>query len=302
MHFIALGVVSAACLAASITIKNPATNHELNECRKNVHYKNTYTQPTENQCIERSPTGKFPGKKDYKEPCHNAKSGPNSDLCQQWRMAEATESLVELTRPQVVAAITAAFMAIFGAVVATIAAFWAKEAAQHTKRAADIADRTSKQELRAYVCATFPRETKGSVQKGTFNTRIKIRNVGQTPAFKIQSKTIARVLDVSVERTDAFPPIVHSGDKTKSIFPNIEDSINVRMPDVITEDQIVEMELGRKNIYVWGAIKYEDVFGAEHVTRYAFFTSVKSGDYHRLFDGEQIAIRWSAAAVHNDAD
>lgn len=122
--------------------------------------------------------------KDYEKPCAEGEENRNSDLCAQWKAADAAKESADWTGRTF-------FLGIFGTVIggltllaAGFAAWYARHAAIETRRSADIAKDAldaSKKHLRSYIHftdgeITFQLEDRVLKMHGEIN----LRNSGNT--------------------------------------------------------------------------------------------------------------------------
>lgn len=111
---------------------------------------------------------------DRKKPCQNPQTDQQADLCQQWRMAKATEELVTLTERQFWLLVATLVVTVFAAGAAVAAARYAKQAVSVTR---DI----GMAEARAYIdISHFPPGFNFGPEVASVS--LKIANLGQTPA------------------------------------------------------------------------------------------------------------------------
>jgi hypothetical protein len=134
--------------------------------------------------------------KGYKDPCRTGDDNRNSDLCAQWKAADAAKSAAQAAwwlggLGTVIGALTLA--------AAWAAAMYAKEAAKHTKAGADEArraanaaekglrhsEKVTRAELRAYLAAE---KEKLRLDGNEASIDVFLRNVGQTPAEEVSSQ------------------------------------------------------------------------------------------------------------------
>jgi len=81
---------------------------------------------------------------DIDRPCKNGEENRNSDLCAQWRAADAARESAEWAKQTYRLDVIGAVIGFFTLVSAAVAAFFAGSAAIYTKRSADEASRSAK--------------------------------------------------------------------------------------------------------------------------------------------------------------
>lgn len=74
------------------------------------------------------------------KPCENGKDNRNSDLCAQWKAADAAKESAEWTRRTFWLGVVGSIIGFFTLIAAGMAACYAKKAAEETKRGADFSD------------------------------------------------------------------------------------------------------------------------------------------------------------------
>ena len=101
-----------------------------------------------------------------------------------------------------------------------------------------------------------------------YEVRLTLQNVGNTPANKVATNMYANLLPFPLPddfEIPAFNPAI-SGETT--LGPHQTTILSAIAPQIYSDDEVNEIEhVGNKKLlYVFGTIKYEDVFGA---SRYA---------------------------------
>lgn len=227
------------------------------------------------------------------------------DTCQQIRSAEAAED--------------AAFYAIWQAVVGTfglsfvvLATLFAGLAYRETKNQAKaawhsayLAEDTSKRQLRAYISVTpffitaFSNRTRASI-------KYRITNHGTTPATIISNVARVEILPYSLPANFTFPDLTHPDPGRFVIHPNQFFESNRVASRAFTDSEIGEITDGRNSrIYIYGAIKYTDIYGTEHFTK--FCSSVAGGENLKQVAGlreyvpDHVDISFEAVDQHYEA-
>ncbi len=157
--------------------------------------------------------------------------------------------------------------------------------------------RTAERQIRAYLVAE-PESVKRFNRH--FAVEITVRNVGQTPAYKVLNRASGGVFDFPFKQGQvpigyATKPISGSifggpiqstvtlgRDRTHSIFTEALYDAN----DIGVDDRI----LTSKRLVAAGAIYYTDIFGKARYTRFCFY----------IFDATPVII--SQCHQHNDAN
>ena len=227
---------------------------------------------------------------DCREPAHSS-----DGECLQLRATVASErAVLEAQRSGDVA--TAALILSAVALLALIITILQGRAAlRRSQKANEISEGTSKRQLRAYVVTRdLGFEWKFVVPTGTmmFTLWANMQNAGMTPtrSLKFSIGYDTRIPD------DIFEKIALNADQQSS---QLGPGSSFRTPEIaITDDVVNAAFTGGTKIYFFGAAFYEDVFGADCVTRFCFevrFSKSRDSDRPDF-------INWIAVGPHNCAD
>ena len=137
-----------------------------------------------------------------------------------------------------------------------------------------IAHETARRQLRAYITVQTPRMNHHPAVGLLLEFALDAVNCGQTPAKAIRWK--AKFAYVPDEDRDAilnkFDPDVFLSDSV--LGADDTASRSGKLPRPLTEDDAKRLSDGTAQIYVFGTIKYKDIFLNEQTTTYrAFYTS-----------------------------
>jgi hypothetical protein len=136
-----------------------------------------------------------------------------------------------------------------------------------------VARASAEKQLRAYINVTtvyaeWPQEIDKNFRSREVTITVKTKNHGATPAHKVRSWAVAKSYepgdgaDFSVpEHTLTSVSVEAPGQVAKFIF---------KRPLVIDSDEVQMWEGERETLYVFGEIRYEDVFGVERFTRFRY--------------------------------
>jgi hypothetical protein len=217
-------------------------------------------------------------------PCDPNDNIRSSDLCAQWKAADAAKS----------AASAAWWMGVIGALlggatlwVAVRAALWAKKAALHTEagskeaqRAADAAERsleiaqdTAKRELRAYVSLLKATMPKFVVDNDSIDVVMHVENSGSTPANYFFGQIAWRVTDQE-PTAELFNQAVaeYAPEPDAQIVCTIGPRQRRELPYPITvpDEWRTKVLSGEMQFYFMGKLRYRDVFEDHHVTEFFY--------------------------------
>jgi hypothetical protein len=71
---------------------------------------------------------------------------------------------------------------------------------------------------------------------------------------------------------------------------------------VLSNDEMIAIQEGRRFFYVWGWSKYYDIFGSEHMTKFCYRLKTVIGDLRSPVKGTEIGVVWDFHHQHNTAD
>ena len=207
--------------------------------------------------------------------CQSPKDREEADLCQQWRVAEATEKAVALTDSQywwnvaqAVSTVLAAFATILAAWAAVSAARAARDSILETRRIGEA-------QVRAYISA-LP----GSYEIGPHGLRIiiKYKNSGQSPALSIKvaaRATFSIPAKVARFHNDCDVRATKDARNEWGIVPpgqEEETFLHWNRAD-IGEDAIKFAVNGLGRFRADGTLEWLDVFKQVHVIQLHFWTT-----------------------------
>ncbi len=155
-----------------------------------------------------------------------------------------------------------AWIGLFVAVLAFLAGFWQ----------AYVASDNEIQGLRAYVMVSSTKI--GIDEKGVVDANVTIKNYGATPAmdFRHWACAYVRMSELSDSVGTDFdhgiiaPVTVIPQQETKD-HP-VKGWCELKKGAAITEDERAAIGRGNMNVIITGIIRYKDVFGLDHITRY----------------------------------
>lgn len=125
-----------------------------------------------------------------------------------------------------------------------------------------------------------------------FEVRMNLQNVGNTPAYKVAHVTRADVLPFPIP-TDFQFPTLSEATVSASVGPHQGFSVTGIASRIYPDDDVAEIATGtKKRLYVYGTIRYEDVFGASHQTNFS----------HAILWLKNDTFMTLNTPVHNDSD
>lgn len=100
-------------------------------------------------------------------------------------------------------------------------------------------------------------------------TRIILKNTGQTPARDVLAVIHNDILDLPAEES-SFPIVFTMAKSKTSMERDGFSKLEIPTIDKVDEFSMSKMQVDRTAIFVWGEVRYKDVFGDEWFTRYRF--------------------------------
>ena len=218
-----------------------------------------------------------PPKQERKQPtpkkqalCDEAKAGPESDLCQQWRMAQAAEKQVHWTRRLYFLTfweIGALVLTLLATAAAAIAAVIAARAARD---AVKIASNTAEHQLRAYVAQEViiwsPVTQPGTQTINGYSLAVRWKNFGSTPARRCRTQFNTGIFEKGIPKDFDYPdPPTRPDPSTGKVNPTTEKShmppsgpITNTVEFTVAEAQVIQR--GERKLFAWGWAEYNDIF------------------------------------------
>jgi len=205
--------------------------------------------------------------------CYYAKQHDSADLCAQWRAAIAAEGSARWTFWAFVVSVAGTALSGVALVGLLLSLRQTERALAEGITANAIAEDTAKRQLRAYVLPSKAHFT--IAEDGTIDATLKIQNFGQTPALEKTSWMHFWIADFPLKEDLPNPP------------DDFEMSVGIIGPGNYTEFQdsrprlsecaVRGIEDGSAALYLYGQIKYVDVFGEPHTSDFVYFTNAKVG-------------------------
>jgi hypothetical protein len=162
--------------------------------------------------------------------------------------------------------------------------FATRQAVRHAERAADAAERaltasriSSEKQLRAYIRFALDMSNPGVFAP---NVRLIVNanneNCGLTPAVRVRSAGEVNILPWPPP--DPFPEPFDDDGAVFTLYPNLRFPwiTPIYSQRAFTQAEIAEAVDGKtKRLYLFGWIKYFDVFGKEHFTKFRMMSGVE---------------------------
>lgn len=228
--------------------------------------------------------------------CQPGQDDRQSDLCAQWKAADAAAESARWTYWTFIASFFGLLVGGGTLFAAWRAAHWAKKAAEETRRTADLAESsaldskialeaaiksgkaaekqvkiskdTARHQLRAYVTVEQPRINHHPHEGLIVEYSIVATNDGVTPAISLQ--WVSRIVLAFDEEAEAEFELPWKDAAKSSAIVGAGKPISMigKLPSPITAEYQRRLEDGTARIWAIGEIRYLDIFGDKRSTRY----------------------------------
>ena len=143
---------------------------------------------------------------------------------------------------------------------------------------------TSRRQLRAYVFITQT-EINGVAAATQPVAQLVIRNTGQTPAQEVVVFGNMAFAEFPLKKD--LPVLVFADPQLtkENLGPGAERYKWEYAPNPLTEDQIAQMHAGTHALYIYGEIRYRDVFRKKRTTKYLYYTGGAMGIRDTILGG-----------------
>ncbi|MEZ5933883.1 MAG: hypothetical protein R3F54_18425 [Alphaproteobacteria bacterium] len=223
----------------------------------------TYCSPL---TVHADQTETAPYTADYQRVCDNPQSTEEADLCQQWRMAEATEKMEGTAARQ----LRATYFEIAGLLFTVFFTAWAAIAASKAARAANksisVTRELGQKQIRAYV---------GIIDAKVHDFRLgqvvrldlTMRNSGRSPAYNVRPSIFARSV-VSSEHPEFDFASLERGQSRGDVGADGKFGTGCLFGKPCSRSFIDRITSGQGKFVVVGRIEYRDVFDESHETHF----------------------------------
>jgi hypothetical protein len=200
------------------------------------------------------------------EACDPGSEKRDSDLCAQWKAADAAKKAADWS---VYLGLAASFVAILTLAAAVMAARYAKDATLETRRIGEA-------QLRAYVVSSGVSAVPVCDGDGRilgFHFAVQWRNAGQTPAMNCQ-------INSKLETAVSVPPFTWDDDPVDGVLATIgpSDKPVTSTIEAIKISDIVSTTNSGMTLYTVSRIIYDDVFERGYVEEVCFSVRVNVRD------------------------
>jgi hypothetical protein len=141
---------------------------------------------------------------------------------------------------------------------------------------------TFHKQLRAYVMI----QGHGlALQDRAANIKLEARttllNAGNTPAHSVNFSSRLIILPAKVPEDFDFDLPQGDFDAGAMLFPHQTLTYRAWLPDLISDEELAALKrIGERTLYVYGVVRYKDIFSEEHYTNFCqFFVWDIAGNY-----------------------
>lgn len=228
-----------------------------------AHHPNVEAQPKQSTPQERSARALENIASRYDDQAERAERAPesnlcqpgndqrNSDLCAQWKAADA--------------AADSAWWAAVGGFASAISTILVLIALYFAFRSNWIARDTAKRQLRAYLTVSKIRVRRIVADK-QIEVDVSFKNTGQTPAKRITLFSGVKTAGTPTNEQFFFLDLIPLHDDASVVILGAGESSFADLKADPPETSIANFAEGRWNLYVFGRIDYQDTFGSSHTT------------------------------------
>jgi hypothetical protein len=226
---------------------------------------------------------------DLSKPCENAQHPYQSELCQQWRVAEAAEQtaaaagrtttltrLLMLMGAVIVGLLLLAFIPLIAGALAARKAARNAGVMPEFVMPENTASRDDEEEVRAYLDVDEVEFIETPESEGIVKVKVAFKNTGQTPAFKTRSATEVCIRDETDE--DLVPVMPLPSRSGVSARPRLgRDATAVDIVECESTPNLSDRVMnGDASIVVWGWVEYVDVFDRWQKTAFQYLCTAET--------------------------
>lgn len=205
---------------------------------------------------------------EYRTPCSDPKGQGESDLCAQWKAANAAADGALWTKWGVWIGCIGSALLLWQIILTRKAVEDTSEATEAMREANNIARDTMERQLRAYLNVTDISQQAPMTVGAVYKAIVSFHNKGQTPAsnVKVRAFISRKVLPFPA---DDFPEMeIKDGESLVTVAPGEPVYSNPSFEHLVTAKEIEDFQRGRTAYYVYGNVTYLDVFANEWISSF----------------------------------
>jgi hypothetical protein len=214
------------------------------------------------------------------KPCEANRPNRNSDLCAQWKAADAAKEAADASWHQV-------YIGILTLIAASMAAYYAKRAAEETQRGALAAVRTAETAHQANILSEngYKIQTRAYVNISGYEIKPKRNEAQDITSYEIvytwknfgvsPARNVVLKLYTSYWHHYVLPPWFPFPELPEFFIQTTQPECTIppggELTAIIIDIPLTDFEAVRqfwKNIFWWGELQYEDIFNNSYRQRY----------------------------------
>jgi hypothetical protein len=163
--------------------------------------------------------------------------------------------------------------------------------------------RSARRQLRAYVSAVVDfmfSFDDNHLSSASFT----MKNVGQTPAYRLTHRTRIIIAPEPLPQGFKFSKLTGPGSPPIVLFPNVPFNGTKTADRLFSTSEIASIRENTSRIYIYGEIRYRDVFGRRRWTKFSQFVSADIDTLSKLtsnYGPSDLKITFRHTSVGNDA-
>lgn len=239
-------------------------------------------EPTSEQAAQGGQEGEGPSNAwDISKPCDDVQHPYQAEVCQQARVADASESTARLARLIMLIGFAALLILLIMLWPLIAAALAARRAASNnatqTHPATALESPNNEAAQRAYVDVDSLEFVETAEADGVVKAKITFRNSGHTPALKLETSADIEVVDTLDDERLPIRPVPEDMALASSRARLGRDGIATAIVQCGSTPKLADQVTnGESVILVWGAVRYDDIFGRRHRTVFQFFCDAQT--------------------------
>lgn len=217
--------------------------------------------------------------------CDKDHDDRKSDLCAQWKAADAAADSAEAAWLQFWAG---SIIGILTLLAASAAAVYARAAANHTASSVSVAENLGRRGLRAYIDVHAAQwghaDDRAPASLRDLQARLTIRNAGQTPAKNVVLTRRERTIGASVVTEARILDAIASAEAADGSF-SIEAGgvVGYKVDNIASAEEAQALITGEAHCYFMGRVTYTDVFDQHHESTWCLRVENFGTDRVRIF-------------------
>lgn len=222
------------------------------------------------------------GQPKSEEACRAGYYGDNSNLCAQWKAADAAADAAWTVH---LAFLSGAIIGALTFVAAAAAAIYARFAAGYTRKSVEVSERFGAASLRAYVGVETAQWIGKTGADGDIKAVIVIRNFGQTPAYNLELRRREKMMGTAVSTRERVEGDIRTAPSiASSVILGPGAAMQYTIDNIVGEEDLTSLMNGDVHNLFLGQAAYTDAFGVRRKTRWCLRVDNFGTDRVRIFN------------------